>query len=166
MCLFHSFLSRYACSLSLYPDVLVTLLSIKMCLFSSFLSRCACYLPFYQNVLVHLDRKEENKHILIESKVTSHLDRKEGGKHILIERKVTKMCLFPSFLSRCSFSLPFYQDVLVLFLSIKICLFTSFLTICACSIPFYQDMLVPFLHLDRKEGNKHILIERKRTSTS
>jgi hypothetical protein len=45
----------------------------------------------------HLDRKEENKHILIESKVTStsgykereqaYLDRKQWNKHILLERK-------------------------------------------------------------------------------
>jgi hypothetical protein len=48
--------------------------------------------------------------------------------------------------------------VLVLFLSIKICLFTSFLTICLKR----REQA----YLNKKEGNKHILIERKVTSTS
>jgi hypothetical protein len=97
----------------------------------------------------------------------SHLDRKEENHHILIESKGTST--FPSFLSRYVWYLPFYQDVLVTVLAIKMCLFLYFLSRCACYPPFYQDVLVKGreqAHLDRKEGNKHILIERKVTSTS
>jgi hypothetical protein len=92
----------------------------------------------------------------------------------LIERKETSTS-FPYFLSRCACSLPFYQDVLGTFLSIKICLFPSFLSRCACFLPFYQDVIVPFLSINARcacylpfyqKGNKHILIERKVTSTS
>jgi hypothetical protein len=131
---------------------------------------------------------------LIERKVTSTscIDIKEGNnlyQDMLVSFLCIKMCLVPSFLSRCACYLPFCQDVLGTFLSIKMCLFPSFLSryACpffsiemylfpvflsryACSHPFYQDVLVPFLleqaHIVRKEVNKHILIERKRTSTS
>jgi hypothetical protein len=72
--------------------VLVPFLSIQIFLLTSFLSRCAGSLPY---------RKEGNKHILIERKVTNtsgykereqaYLDRKEGNKHILIERMGTSI---------------------------------------------------------------------------
>jgi hypothetical protein len=69
------------------------------------------------------------------------------------------MCLFPYFLSRCDDSLPFYEDVIVPFLYIN--------ARCASYLPFYQDVLVLFqAYFDRKEENKHILIERKGKSTS
>jgi hypothetical protein len=95
--------------------------------------------------------KEGNKQILIERKVTStsgykereqsYLDRKEWNKHIKIERKGTSVC---------ACFLPFYQDVLVPFLSIKMCLLLSLLSRCACSLPFYQDVIVPFLSINAR----------------
>jgi hypothetical protein len=39
----------------------------------------------------YLNKKEGNKHILIERREQAHLDRKEGNKHILIERMGTRI---------------------------------------------------------------------------
>jgi hypothetical protein len=171
LCLFPSFLSRCACSLPFYQDVRFPFLSIKMCLFPSFLSKGACYVPFCHDVLNRFLCQDvvtstswlkgrEQGHLISTWREQAHLDGKESNKHILIERKGTSrsMCLLLSLLSRCACSRPFYQDVIVPFLSIN--------ARCACYLPLYQDVLVPQAHLDGKESNKHILIERKGTSRS